>query len=485
MEGVSPSLREQGVQALRDGEIDRAVDLLARVVIADGQDAEAQALLGVAYSQKGLHAQATRALETAIELRPQELRYQFNLGVALEQASDWNGAANAYRRVLQANPEHPQARAKLQALGSKVQSAPVVTAPRGGAVSPSAPPNAPWLAADTLAAGPVATGPPGTIQCAQCKQWSMPGLSCEWCSAPLKPAHHSGFSPSRADTAAPYAGIVHEDRFDLMQACKDWVSVLISPNSFFANQQSREGFKAPLAFLFAYLLVNLIFCLPGFMAGKYPGISPASTPGMAVAMAIGMPIGLAIYLGMLFVWAGIVHGTSKLFGGQGSYAGSFRVVTYALAPLLLLGLLSTIAVMATSPISTPAAGVRPETLRTTEGAGVNVRLARQVYPGTMPRRGPIGLPGRGGDSAHPYGRPASSPMSGANPIALIFVLAAASVYLIYLGMGVYHVHNVSSGAAVGVSIISGIAAIVLEFVIVMLLSVFLVALIAGMRGAMH
>jgi len=60
MDGVSPSLREQGMQALRDGEIDRAVDLLARTVIADGQDAEAQALLGVAYSQKGLHAQATR-----------------------------------------------------------------------------------------------------------------------------------------------------------------------------------------------------------------------------------------------------------------------------------------------------------------------------------------------------------------------------------------------------------------------------------------
>ena len=132
MESATPNLREQGGQALRDGEIDRAVDLLARAVMTDGQDAEAEALLGVAYSQKGLHPQAKRALQTAIELRPQEIRYQFNLGVALEQASDWNGAANAYQRVLQVNPEHPQARAKLQALGSKVQSS--APAP-GGATS--------------------------------------------------------------------------------------------------------------------------------------------------------------------------------------------------------------------------------------------------------------------------------------------------------------------------------------------------------------
>src|SRR5947207_10618442 len=114
MENATPNLREQGVQALREGNLDGAVDLLARAVMADGQDAEAQAFLGVAYSQKGLHPQAKRALQTAVELRPQEARYQFNLGVALEVANDLAGAAAAYQRVLQLNPEHPQARAKLQ-----------------------------------------------------------------------------------------------------------------------------------------------------------------------------------------------------------------------------------------------------------------------------------------------------------------------------------------------------------------------------------
>src|SRR5258707_14573348 len=124
MESATPNLREQGMQALREGNLDGAIDLLARAVMADDQDAEAQAFLGVAYSQKGLHAQAKRALQTAVDLRPQEVRFHFNMGVALEQASDWNGAANAYRRCLQVNPEYSQPRAKLQALGGKASSAP-------------------------------------------------------------------------------------------------------------------------------------------------------------------------------------------------------------------------------------------------------------------------------------------------------------------------------------------------------------------------
>src|SRR5438477_138406 len=53
MEALTLSLRDQGIEALRSGDTNGAVDLLARAVMADGQDAEAQAFLGVAYSQKG------------------------------------------------------------------------------------------------------------------------------------------------------------------------------------------------------------------------------------------------------------------------------------------------------------------------------------------------------------------------------------------------------------------------------------------------
>jgi uncharacterized RDD family membrane protein YckC len=203
METPTPSLREQGMQALREGNLDTAVDLLARAVMADGQDADAQAFLGVAYSQKGLHAQATRALQTAISLQPQEPRYQFNLGVALEHGGDASGAAAAYQETLRLNPQHAQARTRLQGLdaGAAADSVGAVApaaapAPASSWLGSQPPPVAappvdspaagmPWLAGQQTAQAPVA-GPPGTVQCPNCKQWSRPGTSCEWCSSPLK-----------------------------------------------------------------------------------------------------------------------------------------------------------------------------------------------------------------------------------------------------------------------------------------------------------
>src|SRR5437016_925128 len=96
----TPSSREQGIQALREGDLDRAIDLLTRALTTGGRDAEVQMLLGVAYSQKGLHTQARRALQTAVELEPQSPTFQFNLGVALERAGDTAAAATAFRETL-------------------------------------------------------------------------------------------------------------------------------------------------------------------------------------------------------------------------------------------------------------------------------------------------------------------------------------------------------------------------------------------------
>jgi len=223
MDDPMPSLREQGLQALRAGSIEPAVDLLARAVIADPHDAEAQAFLGVAYSQKGVHAPAKRALESAIELQPRNAGFRFNLGVALEQAGDRQGAASAYSDALQINPEHAQAQARGQSLAAQTAAAPISA--RRIAAPPIAPSlsNAPWLRGrETPSAVPA--GPPGTVQCPHCHQYSKPGMSCEWCSSPLKGApmaasHATGgylesVQSSRVDV---------EDEFDLAQSFHDWV----------------------------------------------------------------------------------------------------------------------------------------------------------------------------------------------------------------------------------------------------------------------
>jgi uncharacterized RDD family membrane protein YckC len=124
---LTPTVREHGIQALQDGNLDRALDLLGRAVSADGGDAEARAFLGIAYSQTNRHGEARRTLEEAVALQPRDPRFRFNLGVALESAGDAAAAAAAYREVLKLYPAHPQARAKLNAL-----EPPLATAPHTG-----------------------------------------------------------------------------------------------------------------------------------------------------------------------------------------------------------------------------------------------------------------------------------------------------------------------------------------------------------------
>ncbi|MFN3651834.1 MAG: RDD family protein [Armatimonadota bacterium] len=195
-----PSLRDQGIQALRAGDLGTAIDLLARAVMLNDADAEAKAFLGVAYSQKGLHAQAKRALQTAIELQPQNANFHYNLGVALERAGDMQGAVIGYRDALVNNKDHAQAKAKLQAMGAAGQqllanapkpvppvgvpsySPPPAAAPHGGPPGGFAPP-APAPSYQPAAAP--ADAPPGTVQCPGCGQFSHPGLACEFCSSPL------------------------------------------------------------------------------------------------------------------------------------------------------------------------------------------------------------------------------------------------------------------------------------------------------------
>jgi uncharacterized RDD family membrane protein YckC len=174
---MASTLRDQGLQALREGKLEDAAELLARAVMADGRDAEARACLGVVYSQRGLHAQAIRALQAAVELAPHESRFHYNLGVARASAGDRPGAAAAFGETLRLRPDHAQAQARLKALG---ETADVSQAqPAGSQPAPS-----PWAAGGN---GSSTAPPPGSAQCSQCRQWSKPGLSCEWCSATLRP----------------------------------------------------------------------------------------------------------------------------------------------------------------------------------------------------------------------------------------------------------------------------------------------------------
>jgi uncharacterized RDD family membrane protein YckC len=206
METSAPSPREQGIAALREGDLDRAIDCLGRAVALDDRDAEARACLGVAYSRKGRHAQAKQMLQAAVELQPQNARYRFNLGAALEAAGDAAGAALAYREALRIDPAHAQAKARLQALVHQAPSATgsflpgaKPTGSRGcdGATTPDMP---------SRPVAPSGTPPPGSIACPKCGEWQRPGVSCEFCGTPLRIPSAAPSGASSYGVRAPFPG---------------------------------------------------------------------------------------------------------------------------------------------------------------------------------------------------------------------------------------------------------------------------------------
>lgn len=215
MDTPGRSYREQGLRALEENSLDRALDLLSRAVMADGRDAEAKCFLAVVYSRKGLAAQARRTIQNALELQPGNPDFRYWLGTILERDGDTEGAATAYRECLRRNPDHEPAAARLELMGVQPlrPDAPAEPpAPKRRPYTPleeQEPP--PPAEASPLAKPPPQTaprvGPRGTVQCPSCHEWSKPGLSCEWCSGPLRsfipPPYTAAADPGKMPVPAP------------------------------------------------------------------------------------------------------------------------------------------------------------------------------------------------------------------------------------------------------------------------------------------
>ena len=218
-----PSLRQQGLQALQEGRLKDALELLQQAAAAQPDDGGAQALLGAVHSQLGQHEEARSALTTAVALEPNAQSHRFNLAVALEQAGDHEAALDAYEACLGLDPNHSRAGARLASLRAELeaQAPPPPTPEPPVPPEPPAPPPAapappprpsftPSLPGEPAAAPPPPPassvpdapsadeafaipedegekGPPGTVKCSNCGEWSQPGLSCEFCSAGLGP----------------------------------------------------------------------------------------------------------------------------------------------------------------------------------------------------------------------------------------------------------------------------------------------------------
>lgn len=135
------ALRQLGMDALKQGQFDAAVDAFSQLLATAPNNVEALAGLGMAYSQKGQHAQALPLLDQAVELKPTVAALHFNRAVALERAGRKIDAGEAYEHVLRLKPDHAPARQKLTALEQVLQDASLSAAAMVEASLPAAQPD--------------------------------------------------------------------------------------------------------------------------------------------------------------------------------------------------------------------------------------------------------------------------------------------------------------------------------------------------------
>jgi tetratricopeptide (TPR) repeat protein len=171
-EPVNASLRREGLEALRRGDLDAALTALQRSLDAAPDDIETLNLLGIAESQKGNQQRAIQVLDRAIRLSPGTAYLHCNRGLALERHGDRDAARAAFQETLRLEPSHAQARRHLDAL-----NAGAMPAGSGAGRDPN------LVAADAAPIPPAAR--PNIVPCPACGAHTRPGAFCERCNQPL------------------------------------------------------------------------------------------------------------------------------------------------------------------------------------------------------------------------------------------------------------------------------------------------------------
>ncbi|MDH4229013.1 MAG: tetratricopeptide repeat protein [Nitrospirota bacterium] len=90
-----------------------AAEAAVQAILAQGETSEALNDLGVIYRRQGRDALAREQFEKAVRTEPVFLGAHFNRALMLSAAKDLHGAEEAYKRVLEANADHFEARFNL------------------------------------------------------------------------------------------------------------------------------------------------------------------------------------------------------------------------------------------------------------------------------------------------------------------------------------------------------------------------------------
>lgn len=105
----SPEGRAGDIEAAKrliaEGSVDRAAEILERLVAADPKDADAHLLLGTALALIPRRSEAIQMLRRAVELRPDFAQVHLTLGMALARFGELDAARQAYEKAVALDPQ--------------------------------------------------------------------------------------------------------------------------------------------------------------------------------------------------------------------------------------------------------------------------------------------------------------------------------------------------------------------------------------------
>jgi tetratricopeptide (TPR) repeat protein len=111
-EFYSPSAQDKAKKAYAQGkqlyeakDYHKALEAFRDSVKADPKYASAYNYLGLTYKQLGLYDEAAQAYVKAIQLKPQNYVFLFNMGMLMYVANSYDNAATAFRKAIQIKPE--------------------------------------------------------------------------------------------------------------------------------------------------------------------------------------------------------------------------------------------------------------------------------------------------------------------------------------------------------------------------------------------
>jgi tetratricopeptide (TPR) repeat protein len=104
---------------LRQGKDIEARQIALKALAKTPQNVDALLVAGLSYTQENNPAEARQYLEKGMKLADEDLDFHFAIARLDEKEKDFGGAVHEYNRILQAQPDNANARAKRDALLEK------------------------------------------------------------------------------------------------------------------------------------------------------------------------------------------------------------------------------------------------------------------------------------------------------------------------------------------------------------------------------